>query len=166
LTAPEANGVSRSATVKIAIAMIAVAAAFIIWNGASGRTASSAGGEKAFFTDDDGKTWFKDDVKKLPPFERNGKQAVRCFVYRCGESGRPWVSHLMRYTAQGKKQVESKTNDPGGLSERAVVLIEVKEAGTGNKGWIDANDPRAAAIQQLTCPDGTRGSIIAVDAND
>ena len=40
--------------------------------------------DMAFFTDDDGATWFADDAKKIPPFDHNGKQAVRARVYRSG----------------------------------------------------------------------------------
>ena len=60
---------------------------------------------QVFFTDDDGKTWFPDDAKRVPPFDRNGKPAVRAHVYKCG--GKTFVNHMERYTPEAKKKVEA-----------------------------------------------------------
>jgi hypothetical protein len=36
----------------------------------------------AYYTADDGKTWFSDLAIRLPPFDHNGSPAVRCFVFK------------------------------------------------------------------------------------
>jgi len=51
--------------------------------------------ERAYYTDDDGKTYFADDVKKGFSFDHDGKTAYRAFVYRSG-SGKPFVGLLAR----------------------------------------------------------------------
>ena len=62
----------------VAIAAIAVALAsiLILWRHREGPPALGAG-VQAFFSDDDGKTWFPDDAMKIPPFDHNGKPAYR-----------------------------------------------------------------------------------------
>jgi hypothetical protein len=59
----------------------------------------------AWFTVDDGQSWFKDDASKLPPFLHDGRQAVRCYVFRVGNGG-PFVGYLQRWTPEHHKLVE------------------------------------------------------------
>jgi hypothetical protein len=153
---------NRSITLGISICMIALASLWIVSYGIGSRASLDLDTGRAFFTDDDGTTWFKDDARKVPPFDRNGKQAVRCFIYKCGENGTPWVSHLMRYTPEGTARLKTNTLDPG-VTETGPALVEVKEPNSGERGWVSENDPRAIRIQELVCPDGARKNIIAVD---
>jgi hypothetical protein len=49
---------------------------WVLW----GQASASAGlkpAKSAYFTTDEGKTWFADDIGKLPPFDKDGKEAVR-----------------------------------------------------------------------------------------
>src|SRR5438132_1443737 len=61
-----------------------------------------AEGPQAYFSDDDGKTVFRDDPNKLPPFEHKGKQAVSAFVIP-SDDGTNTVRYLQRYTPVGKE---------------------------------------------------------------
>jgi len=61
--------------------------------------------DQAFFTTDDGKTWFAAEVTNIPPFDRDGKQACGAIVIRCG-SGEPFVHHLESYPPEVRKQLE------------------------------------------------------------
>jgi hypothetical protein len=115
---------------------------------------------EAYFTTDDGKTWFADDVKKVPPFDKDGKQAVRAYVYRCA-GGEPFISHLERYTPEGKKALEQamKQNDPNNpaLMEEVILNgVQVKKPGSDAvKGWVKmSNLDMAGRIMELKCPDG------------
>ena len=125
---------------------------------------------QAFYTVDDGATWFKEDADKITPYDYKGKQAVMCFVYKCGDKGQPWVSHLMRFTAEGKRQREEQIKNKGintvGSDSLLRPPLEVKEAKSGDSGWISINDPRAAAIQKLQCPDGSMNDIKPLDPNE
>lgn len=129
-----------------------------------------AGGGNAFYTVDDGATWFVDDANKLPPFDHEGKPAVACYVYKCGNAGQPWVSHLMRYTAAGKMQREQQRTDPNAEFNMSMsnvgTNLEVKEANSGDQEWVSINDPRAAGIQELKCADGSRDNITPLDPNE
>jgi hypothetical protein len=58
---------------------------------------------RAFYTTDDGKTWFTDDAERLPPFDHGGKQAVRLYLFSCDRFGwnvkRPGDAHWVNSKA-------------------------------------------------------------------
>ncbi len=60
----------------------------------------------AFYSDDDGATWFVDAIAKVPPFDHNGKEAVAAFVYRCG-TDKPFIGRLEKYSPSAKSMIES-----------------------------------------------------------
>src|SRR5690242_15812342 len=82
------NRYPRTTMVMIAIALLA--AVYFLWSAMGGSTAGRSG-TQAYFSIDDGKTWFVDDGKKIPPFQKGGKDAVRAYVYRCPD-GTKFVS--------------------------------------------------------------------------
>ena len=70
-------------TTAITAAIVVVALAFILWQACSGGPGS--GGvitTKAFYTTDDGKTFFVDSSSNIPPYQKDGKTAFRAQV--CG----------------------------------------------------------------------------------
>jgi len=126
--------------------------------------ASPVGGgvvERAFFTVDDGKTWFVDDASQLAPFQHKGAEAVRAYV--CEFEGKRFVNHLERYTDEGKKamarlrEVVKKGPPPGQLVSAAQQKgREVKRPGDAK--WVSsANGTAAAAVTMLKRPDGAPG---------
>ena len=144
-------------TTGLTIGLIVVVLLIILWNsfgsGGGARADSEHATKQVFFTDDDGKTWFPDDGKKVPPFSHGGKDAVRAYVYRCG--GKTFVNHMERYTADGKKKLEGvyasgkPINDPTVMESIQVTGMEVKSP--GDAAWVKASDPKAAAIMQPKC---------------
>lgn len=119
-----------------------------------GETAgAAAGGEQAWFTVDDGQTWFADDAKLLPPFQHNGKTAYRCSVWTVDGGKTKFVSHLERLRPEAKQKAESMKNDPIGAATE-LAKIEVKLPLTGDKGWVDISSPNAPAIMRPKVPAG------------
>jgi hypothetical protein len=124
---------------RVAAAMTAgllgVAAAVFIWanKGVPDRVT------RAYYSDDDGKTFFDDDVDKIYPFDHGGKPAFRAYVYQCGKE-KPFVHYLGRYTDKAKaRMAELMTNatDPeaaGELARLRNTAIEVKKPGEPN--WV------------------------------
>ena len=106
--------------------------------------------ERAFFTDDDGKTWFVDSATRETPFEQNGKVVVRAYVYKCGKE--PFVNHLERSAStEASTKSESKPapprsrpNPPGGVRN-----VEVKRPGSDK--WVSVGDRAAAAVVKPNC---------------
>jgi hypothetical protein len=124
--------------------------------------ASSQGGgdpERAFFTTDDGKTWFVGDVTQIPPFQHDGKEAVRAYVVEV--NGQRLVNHLERYTPEGKqaliklKEAVKHGPPPGALVAAAQQRgREVKRP--GDTKWVPASD--TAAAEAIVTPRAPNGS--------
>jgi hypothetical protein len=119
---------------------------------------------EAYYTVDDGITWFADDINKIPPFDKDGKPAYRVHVFRCAD-GKEFVSHLERYTPEARKKLEEARAqgdqaDPAVYEEVSMTGIEVKKPGTGDSGWVKQSDyERAAKITMPQCADGTLNGI-------
>jgi len=128
--------------------VILMAGAFFYWRSSGGAPPGSS--RQAFFTTDDGRTWFKDDMKKLPPFDRDGKPAYRCYLHTSDGGKTTQVTYLERYTADAKKvmeQLQASGGRPDMASEQILMKgIEVKPAGAPESEWINKADPRAAGV--------------------
>ena len=137
--------------------------------------ASSGGGgtaraTRAYFSIDDGVTWFADDAAKLPPFQHEGKTAYRVKVFKC-PSGPEFVSHLERYDEADKRRLEAlraKPPAPGGggggagaMEQMALArAVEVKKP--GDKNWIKWTPETAEQYQRAMhpkCPDGVSTDV-------
>ena len=96
---------SQQVWVTVAASVIVVALMVIISQMMrSGRPHLSAAMTKAFYSDDDGKTWFVDKAQKIVPFDHNGKEALRVRVFRC-KGGDPFVGYLERYSDNIKARI-------------------------------------------------------------
>ena len=151
---------NRGITIGAVSGVIVLTLVYIVYSlrGESGGGAS-AGTAKAFFSDDDGQSYFADGADKIPPFDHNGKPAVTAHVFRCN-GGKPFVGYLERYTPEGKKRRESllktPSADPATEAMLAANTIEVKLAKSGNTGWVKKTDARARDIENVHCPDGSQ----------
>ena len=76
----------------VAAAVLLIAAVALGYQLVGGRENGAAApvAKTAFYTDDGGKSFFKDDINKIPPFDHNGKQALRCDVFT-DPSGKQFV---------------------------------------------------------------------------
>ena len=63
--------------------------------------------DKAFYSDDDGKTWFVDSKALVPPFDHDGKQAVRVMMFTCGDTKKQFVGYLERYKPEMKQRLDA-----------------------------------------------------------
>ena len=145
---------NKSRALLLGIAVAGIVGAAIIWR----VTASSGASEKelsayelAWFTTDDGRTWFPDDANKLPPFDRDGKPAHRAYVYR-KPGQQPFVLFLERYTPDAIRQLNElkrQTDRPPELGIRDRIIsagVEVKKPGA--KDWVKVSDPRSKEIMR------------------
>lgn len=145
--------------------IIVVAVVFIILQLAGGGGGSQTTGtpEQAWYTVDDGETWFADDAKKIPPFQHEGKEAVRIYLYTCDNGKTPFPGLLERFTPAGKKKQEEllariESGQPGAemafIEDSAYNEKEVKKPRSPNARWIRI-DRVPAEMMQVTCPDGS-----------
>jgi hypothetical protein len=117
-------------------------------------------GNRAFFTVDDGRTWFADDAGKLAPFDHQGKTAYQVFVWTSDGGKTRFASHLQRYAPDARRKVEA-ARAPGAVPDRGMhqagvisAGLEVKSPGTGDGGWVKLQTAKGAAIAQPKCPPG------------
>lgn len=117
--------------------------------------------ERAFFTVDDGKTWFVDDVTRLAPFDHEGKEAVRAYVAEC--NGKKFVNHMERYTDEGK-QAMAKVHDAAKKGPPPGMLVAMAQQRgrelkrPGDPKWHKVSEGTAAtAIMTPQCPEGSSG---------
>ena len=60
----------------------------------------------AYFTTDDGKSYFQASMTNYPPFQHDGAEAVRAYVFESNH-GKKFVGFLERYTADSKKYLDT-----------------------------------------------------------
>lgn len=151
--------------------IVLLALIFIIWQTLSGGAGGGSGAvPQAFFTVDDGRTYFTDDVTHVPPFKTSdGKIAYRAVVVRCGTET-PFVSYLEKFSDADQKDLENGLNDSKTYSATVDALfttfdsrIIVKKPLTGDKGWVAATVQTAKqyeAVKETRCPDGTAAQMV------
>ncbi len=124
---------------------------------------------QAFFTIDDGKTWFADAAAKLPPFDKDGKQAVRAYVFR-SDKGKVFVNHLERFKPDAKQAIEEAANaDPArkaaGPPKHLAAIQSAYTGGRevkrpGEEKWIGTGNFREAGqVMTVKCPDGSAEAL-------
>jgi hypothetical protein len=127
--------------------------------------AQGAPSGRFFYSADDGKTWFVDDSTKIPPFLKDGKEAVRAYVYRT-KDGKEFVGLLERYSPAGKKMLDAAAAlppDPLRMEDNSMAAAEALQwKKPGQKTWVSANDPRAANVTTVVSPNGASDTVTPV----
>jgi hypothetical protein len=112
----------------------------------------------AFFTVDDGKNYFEDDIDKKPPFLVNGKEAVLAHVFTCGD--KEVVGYLERYSPELKAEIEkfkaaAEAKQIPDFSRMAMLEAtghQVKRP--GDTTWVSHSSAAGASIINFNCSDG------------
>lgn len=123
------------------------------------RSMYSAGGVPggAFYTIDDGKTWFEDELNKPTPFMTGGKEAVEAHVFSC--DGKEFVAYLTRYNGKAKAAIEEfnaarKAGKPvdGELAKKMsfASMAGKQYKRPGDKTWVPQG--QSAEISRMTAP--------------
>ena len=125
----------------------------LMGSGSTGGGGSSPG--QAFYTTDDGATYFAAPADLIPPADWNGKTAVKALVFQCG--GKKLVGYMERFTPEAKSALAAargaKAGDPATASAAQALGsgVEVKRPGAGNK-WVSRRSAAAADVMNVTCP--------------
>lgn len=146
------------------ILMVVFAGSYLIY---TQRPQPRPQGDKAFYTVDDRQTWFIDSVYKTPPFERDGKIAVRAMVYSYDDGRRQFCPIVEQYTPEMKKSLDDAIAQAYRYEKPLSSIslfnsletaggIEVKLSGPGHD-WVRRSDlPEAAKIfASIKAPDGS-----------
>lgn len=127
----------------------------LFWHPRSSRTPGPA-----YYTTDDGATWFIDTEDRITPFTTDVGTGVRARVFRCkqgdftgylerasSEAGA--MARKLLETARVRGEAESARGDIAALLQSSA---EVKHPGPGGQ-WIPKSSPEAQAlIHHVKCP--------------
>lgn len=152
------DALNKNQPVVLGVVIVAIIAAGIVIyrqfaGGGTGKVS------QVFYTVDDGKTWFADDVGKIPPFQVDGKEAVHAFVASC--NGKMFVMFMQKYSDEGKKLIDDLSKKASSSSEQNDAIRGVQNnmrfrlcKRPGDKDWIPMSE-----IYKLDtigkCPDGS-----------
>ena len=162
---------NRNPVVTVVAAVILLGASGWVMYSQAAPTAPKPPTE-AHFTTDDGATWFTDAVGKITPFSKDGKEAIRVQLFRCGKE-EPVVGYLERYTTKGKEVVERFRAEaaanprvaPPSIGEYSMLgegAMEVRRP--GDTEWVNRRDRASLAITWYKCSDGTDGTPVQVSS--
>lgn len=88
-------------TTGITATVIIAAIVYVIWQAVFGSDSSSDALKSAYYSIDDGKTWFVDDVSKPAPFVKDGGQAVRVHLFSVDGGKTKIPLYLEKFTDKG-----------------------------------------------------------------
>src|SRR5687767_2003452 len=61
---------------------------------------------QAFFTTNDGATWFPDSAYRVAPFDHEGKEAVIAQVYSYDGGKKQFCAYVAKYTPEARQKLE------------------------------------------------------------
>lgn len=112
---------------------------------------------RGFFTVDEGKTWFIDDVQRITPFDKDGKPAVRGYLFKC-PGGKVYCGLLSRHTDSARKKAdEFKSQNPDKpIPDDLLVKGSRDFRQPAKKQWVnDTSNEIFQVTTQKSCPDGS-----------
>jgi hypothetical protein len=154
--------------VGVGVAVLIVALGLVGFQLYGGSRGLPEAQQQAFYSDDNGKTFFKDDINKVVPFDHNGKHAYRADVFK-GPDGKEFAGLLYRHTATGRNEMQDYINrkvarkDDGGLIRGQIEQrgMEVKPASGGDKAWVLADEYTVEALRrQAKTPSGAKAELV------
>jgi len=149
------------AAAGVALAGLAVFACLRLFPGRS--SVNPMGGDKLWYTIDDGATYFADSKARTPPFDHQGKPAVIAHVFTCSGGKTKFVAYLERYTPGGQKLRQELLGKNTSVNfELDVTEKEIKLPRTGDRGWMSKANERAVEVMNPVCNDGDPKAVIEV----
>lgn len=118
--------------IGVMFVLIVGAISFTVIQSQSGPSAPTVS-DQAFYTIDDGKTWFVDNADMMP-FAKDGKPAYLAYVFR-SEDGKEFVGYIKRYNPNAEKALSNKDYPERDALLASPGIVQVKEP--GSKGWMD-----------------------------
>jgi len=147
------EAINKNPVVSVILIVAAVVACVGFAVSSTANSSSSGIPTKAFYSDDDGATYFADDINKVAPFDHQGKQAVKAYVYRFGNHG-PFVGYLERTTPEGAQKIAAlKPTEPGYADKLAEMVgrhAEVKKP--GGKDWFKPTSAAGSKAMSIQAP--------------
>ena len=139
-------------TTGITAAVIGIAIIYILWGVVFSGPSTANAPSQAYYTVDDGKNWFTDDINKAVPFTKDGAEAVRVHLYTCDEGKTRIPVYMEKYTDNGKKIFEemnkpNTTPNPGAImAAQDKLMRETLIKKPGDAKWYRQQNPGSGAV--------------------
>ena len=153
----------RTAAVVLSLLALLGAGTYMTWYYWPGPDTSSP--THAWYTCDDGKTRFEDSAERVPPFEHEGRQAVRLHLFSCDGGKTTFVGYLQKLPEEAFKKYRDRGIDPATVDDDVLAI----ESGwlmkrPGDAEWITSKgaEPNYTALITVHCPDGRAGDPLEV----
>jgi len=147
-------------TTGATVGIILLAIGIIVWEVVPGRGVRAS--IKGYYTDDDGATYFADDVTKVPPFDHEGKQAVRCYIFTCPGRGK-FVAYLEEYTKETQAKMLNRISGPTAPPmDQMEVNAGRRLKKPGDAKWVSVQSQTGLEIANVRCPDDPNALITPV----
>jgi len=90
---------------------------------------------KNFFSDDDGATYYVDDITNIPPYDHNGKKAYIAKVFM-NRDQQKFIGYLLSFDDKEKKRITDSINNNGVPPSQAMTGVdELVKKPLGGK-WV------------------------------
>lgn len=126
---------------------------FCVWNM---RGESLSPTTRWYFTVDRGRTWFSDDVNKIPPFDHDGKPAYRARIFSCDGGSTKWCGYIERCNPEVKAKIDeslARGVPANTLVMTAAAAIEVERPGGTDADWVPRSNTKAYnEVTTVPCP--------------
>ncbi len=104
--------------------------------------------DKAYYTTDDGATFFTDSVNLIAPFDHLVRQAVRAHMFTCDSGKHRWIGYLEKYSDADLKRFDPSNSQ----MDFSPPIPLVRRPGAGD--WVPESSKDAMFIMDPKCPDG------------
>src|SRR5262245_22883849 len=138
----------RRLTIGASAVVIALVTGLIVLQSRANRKMMPTSLPDAYYSVDDGKSFFAANSENVAPFIFEGKTAVRAYVFEC--DGRRFVGYLERYTPEARTSLARERQS---TPELQMYGREFKKPGDQN--WVKSGDlAGVAAVTEIRCPGG------------
>jgi len=112
----------------------------------------SSGATKAYYTTDDGATWFVDSAALNPPIDHAGKEANRLHIFYYDGKRNPL--YLERYYPDMKAALDNAKNDPVELRRLALPSAGGREVKSVSGGpWVAVRSGEGSKVTAIPSDD-------------
>ena len=159
----------------VTIGAIVAAGVFIVSSMKEGATPRY--GSVAYYSDDDGASYFEESNKLIPPFDHHGKPAYKAYVFTCSKDKTKWVGYLEGYLPEARTKMQelqasmdelakqpnasppSRDKDPvyalSAIQTKGLVVKQPDRPGQPPNKWVSQADGSAFfKAQRPVCPNG------------
>ena len=139
---------------NVAVAIVVVAALVYIYHFLT--TDPSAPPTEAFYSVDDGASYFVDEASQVAPFDHDGAVAVKALVFEC--DGKLFVNHLERVRPESRDEIlKTREGERGESAAQQMIANNRQIKRPGDAEWVSVMSGVGQDILMPKCPDGGGG---------